>query len=281
MFHSTLFKPDNKSFYLDTKLSKMLVSHRYSDYVMIPNLPSFPGMNDEEYILKMHNMKESLGMGEATIHALLRSKKKTCPRVLFLANPDDKLDTLYKPHLLHTYADRITKENQLPFVLHIASHANSNEIITMSSDGNLPPEIFAKKLAGIFNDFLDKNKSIHIIFNACNTAYCDINEGMSYDEIITLVKESTFIGRFAEQMKMSGFNNVTVTGYRGYYSHMSSHLGSVVASDFHSCPEITLTAEKAEYTLLPDGSVKLPSSPAGLFFQVNNMTGKEYLSLSP
>jgi len=92
---------------------------------------------------------------------------------------------------------------------------------------------------------------------------------MSKNEIETTVRNETLIGKFAKEMRAAGFTNVTVTGYRGYYTNIDNHQGSVVTSHLHD-PATILPAQSAEFTISPPGPKEDVDAPGKIFLPNNN-----------
>ncbi|MCD6040010.1 MAG: hypothetical protein K0S27_1410 [Gammaproteobacteria bacterium] len=257
----------------DKKLNRKKANGRFSDYVLVPGCPRFPtvhpGVDDTiDYNKKMSiDRIDLIEMGEATISTLLNTGKKICPKVIFFSPKEDNF--LYVPHLLSSYIDKINGENQYNFTLHIAGHGDSEKIGSIDPDFRMPIDIFAEMLAVLIQD-IDSNKLIYIIFHTCNSAYSDIQPGMQLEEIKEIIRKQTLIGKFALAMKGLGVNNIIVTGYRGYYSHLKNHTGSLVTDDL-SNSNVKLDAEKAAITIFPNGNVDLPNNENALFFEVKSL----------
>ncbi len=269
-------KPYTHSLFFNRNLNKKTTNNRYSDYVMVPGCPRFPtlhpGVDDTiDYNKEMSiDHKALIQMGEATIDTLLNADKKTCPKVLFLSTGED--NTIYEPHLLSSYIKKICDEKQYPFVLHIAGHGDPEKIGSIDPDSRIEIDLFADMLVQLFQG-INPDKPIHVIFHTCNSAYADLNATMPKEMIKNIIQNDTLIGKFSKAMKENGFNNITVTGYRGYYSHLESHTGSVVTDDLSNSTKCT--AEHTAVTICPKEGVILPKNDKHLFFEVN-IAGKNY-----
>lgn len=259
------------SFFINKSLKKRQPTGRCSHYVMVPGCPRFPtlhpGVDDTIDCNKdmLLDYKDLIEMGEATIQTLLKSGEKTCERVIFFSANED--NPIYAPHLLSSYIDKILRERQYKFVLHIAGHGNPEKIGPIDPDARIIIEDFADMLTLLLQD-IDPNTPIYIVFHTCNSAYANIHSGMQPEEIRQAIRSETLIGKFARAMNENGFNNISVTGYRGYYSHLKSHMGSVVTDDFAN-PQVTLVAENTAVTIHTNGNVILPDNPKYLFFGVS------------
>lgn len=61
-------------------------------------------------------------------------------------------------------------------------------------------ELFADLMASLLED-LNKSKKIQFVFHTSNSAYVNLNENMSDEEIKYLIQEESLIGKFAKAMK--------------------------------------------------------------------------------
>lgn len=269
--------PDTKptllrTFHIDERLWKESIRPRFNEYVIVPGTPMIParhpGTDDSPHpFLDMSlDHKELITLGESTTHTLRNQGRKVCPRVIFLTTPG-AAEPGHGPHLLATYASKINAEKQYPLRLHIAAHGSPKSIGSINPDARFDPELFASLLCNVLSSAkIPQDQPITIVFHACNSAYCETDPAMSADEISRRVRQSSYIGQFAQAMKGEGFPNVTITGFRGFYSHDVRHQYSVVSSALTSIG--SLKSEKAQFTVNPDGTVVLPQK-TGLFFPVS------------
>lgn len=244
-----------------------LLSKRYTDYVMIagcrpdPNIICGRAPNQGSSIIET-----TLVEAKATISTLAEQKKhKPCPIPFYLEqNPTENASI--DPCRIAYHFPKISREKQYPFRLHIVGHGN-HAFIGPDLVNLMTINEFTDLLSQTFASF-NRKSPMHIIFHTCNSAYCDINPNMSQDSIKATLLEESLIGQFAATMLSLGFTQLTVTGYRGFYSHLHSHKASIVTSDTYNKPLITLPASSAMFTITPAQTVILPSGQ-GAYFPVD------------
>lgn len=274
--HFFASKKPLRVFHIDTSLWKIQPNKRYGHYVFVPGNPQLPAAHPGA-VNTVHatndislDHKELITLGESTINTLIKSGMRVCPRVIFLATKSDEETEdeikLYKPHKISTYMESINKETQYGFTIHIAGHGNPEKIGSINPDNRLDMELFADLMTDLLKD-VEKTKKIQFVFHTCNSAYVNLNENMSDEEIKYLIQEKSLIGKFAKAMKENEFTNITVTGYRGFYCHMASNNGSVVTSELGHGAQ-TLPVDNVAVTILPNSTVILPKSQAGKTFEV-------------
>lgn len=262
-------------FWFDKKLHRENASGRKNIFVIVPEKPTIPtrhpGVDGSENANRpiAIDHQELIHLGESTIQFLKNTKKKSavCPRVLFLMSKQE--EKIYQGHMLKNYMKTIISEKQRDLELHIAAHGDQNKIGS-SSIGTVDCELRydIDTFAEVFDMFLSlhagesfkdiQKRPINIVFHSCNSAYADITENMSQGERDHIIRTESLIGKFASKMKKFGFTQLTVSGFRGYYSHLTNKKASVVSStlDKHSHTE---DANKAKFTIHPYGKVTVPA----------------------
>lgn len=257
-------------FAINQTLFKTYAQGRYNEFVLIPGTPLFPLDSDDKGLIEL---------GESTVMYLRNQKAKINPRVLFLPNHEGiENKPGYNPHKLNTYAEIIKKEKQLSLVFHIAGHSDQNSIGKNLEGGDCySVNEFVQKLIAYFNEsnLLTKllNHPITFVFHSCNTAYVANAESYDEQQLASIILIESFIGKFATLLQNEGFSNITVKGYRGFFSVLEGKKGICVASDLSSNPEYSVAAATAEFTIhLKTGQppqVKVPLAVRARTFEVN------------
>jgi hypothetical protein len=270
---------------LDGVLSSKKAPTRLSSFVLVPGTPRFKtkhsGVDDalDLSVPMDSDHSELIELGEATIKTLSHSGLSgLCPRVLFLCSPsqgkdeiDHRLEKAYAPHRLSTYVKEIQSDKQRPLDIHIAAHGSPEKIGSITMDGRHDAEEFAWLFDQWLEEHLgkevkDKLKStgfnkqpIHFTFHSCNSAWAPTVPVMTAAMIAACILKDSFIGRFKQTMTDQGYKNITVTGFRGFYTHTTSHRGSVVFGAPGDGP--AFTADKTMFVITENNMVIIPSKP--------------------
>lgn len=231
---------------------------RYSDYVIVPDLPHLGLGNQSNKAALNEEFIEQMSFANTTIRMLKNAGHKVCPLFLLSELIDE---SIYGQHIssqlaqfsLNMCRENILNEKQYIPTFHFVGHGSPDGIGTFS----VPPETFAEKLAKTFESLglesLSK-RQIRFKFHICNGAYVPVDENMSRLNILDKVYRDSFIGRFNAQMNKLGYYDIEVIGYRGYYCGISSKgAASFVINDapFNTGKEIGYL--NAEYTITKSG----------------------------
>lgn len=147
----------------------------------------------------------------------------------------------------------IKNEKQFVPTFDVVGHGTPSGIGPLDPIGQVSPESFADH----FDKLIIENKlsnlktsRLNFIFHTCNSAFTEVNRDMSSDEILQSICENSFIGRFYQAMITKGYANLSVTGYRGYYSAMTSKSAcSARLQDSFCSPERHYDLKHGEYTI--------------------------------
>ncbi len=256
-------------FMQNQELARLPVPKRLNTFVISPGWPTMD-IDGKEYI----------ELGEATIDLLKHTGiAGLCPRVIFLDNPKDKIigvvEDAYKPHRLSTYAAQIGQEKQLPLNIHIAAHTDPDTIGSITLESRVKIDAFAEAFNAWFCTHMGEapaaalkrgriigskiERPIHFIFHTCNSAWAPTQLGMPTEIIAAHILNHSLIGKFKRQMTKLGFMNITVTGFRGFYAHGSSHKASFVSE--YPADGRSVSAEKTKFVIAADNHVLIPSTP--------------------
>lgn len=251
------------------ELARLPVPKRLNTFVLSPGWPTMD-VDGKEY----------QELGEATIDLLRHAGiAGLCPRVIFLGDPKDKIigvvEDSYKPHRLCTYAAQIAQEKQLPLSIHIAAHTDPATIGSITLDSRVEIDAFAEAFNTWFCTHIGEapaavlksgriigskiERPIHFIFHTCNSAWAPTQVGMPTEIIAAHILNHSLIGKFKRQMTKLGFANITVTGFRGFYAHGSSHKASFVSE--YPADGRSVSAEKTKFVITADNHVLIPSTP--------------------
>lgn len=231
---------------------------RYSDYVIVPDLPHLTLGNQSNKAALNEEFIEQMSFANTTIRMLKNAGNKVCPLFLLSELIDESIygeniSSQLAQFSLNTCRENILNEKQYIPTFHFVGHGSPEGIGTFS----VPPEKFAEKLAKTFESLglesLSKRQT-RFKFHICNGAYVPVDENMSRPKILDQVYRNSFIGRFNAKMNNFGYNNIEVIGYRGYYCGISSNgAASFVINDapFNTGKEIGYI--NAEYTITKSG----------------------------
>ena len=263
-------------FQLSQQLQRTNIPKRLSKFVVIPGNPisSETDLPGNAPIRVSPHYLELIQMAESTLLFLSEVSTRTgrvCPKAIF-SQKISQSERYTVPHQLKTYLNELHCEKQHTFEFHVVGHATPEEIgLSMWQRGVSNIE-FAEQIKSMLEeeelDTLDfHNRPIHFVFHTCNSAYCSIDTYMTKSNMQDVIKNESFIGHFFKQMKQFGFKNISVSGFRGYYSHALSHKSSMVtdAYDYHT---VLLPADSAKFTIFADGQVLMPSNKQGCFMPI-------------
>eukprot|EP01084_Bolivina_argentea_P120548 213701_1 len=261
--------------YQKNKKFEHQIQRRINKFVFSPGIPYPYNCNKnnrhalETYLEHIIYSIELIKGAKETVRLLGKQKKGNyCPYLLFI--PMSNYQKNYynynsnEKHMLSTYASKIIKESQHALEFHITSHGNHDppSIDTINPITELLPNEFAIKFnTMIVNANLDKilkfKKIIKFIFHICNGAYCEINDNDEIEIICDKIKNESFIGQFRAQMIKFGYNNIIITGYRGYYQTMISGSGIRVGNKLYNSTK-DVDCKQVQYTIYSNGMVDIP-----------------------
>lgn len=273
------------TFMINSDLSKKKTATRLSSFVLVAGVPRFKtkhsGVIDElDLTTPMDtDYKELIELGEATIETISKTQKREpCPRVLFFCSPsegvgegDPRLEKAYAPHLLSTYVKEINAEKQHPLEIHIAAHGNPENIGYITIEHRYNVDLFTFLLDDWFKKHLGdeittklkatgfNKKPIFFTFHSCNSAWAPTTPGMTQEMIEEHILNHSFIGQFKQKMTELGYRNITVSGFRGFYTHAASHTGSFVFGAPTDRP--AYTANKTQFFIQANNQVSIPTHP--------------------
>lgn len=255
------------------KLFKLEKKSRMYHFVMTPYAPKIQGN------LEVKDDSDSLiEMGLSTIKTLKNMNKpaSVCPTLIFPV-PADFTESTYDVNRLINYSDVIAAEMQHPIHFHIAGHGDPNSIGSLIDQLRVAPVQFAENVDKLFLSYdmqMLKLRPLVFVFHTCNSAWAPVDAEMSESNMKKCILDHSFIGVFAKEFHNLGYTQISVRGYRGFYSHTTSHKGSIVSRSSAlnrnnndgrpaSATEIDICIETGS-----PPQVKLPLAKADRFFPV-------------
>lgn len=270
----TLFKA--YPFQLNRQLQRTAIPKRLSKFVVIPGNPIHlkPDLSGATPIRISPHYLELIQMAESTLLVLSADSTRpgrVCPKAIF-SQKNSESDRYTVSHQLKTYLRELQNEKQHALEFHFVGHGTPNEIgLSMWQRGVSDIE-FAEQIKSMLEEhelveLAFPLRPMHFVFHTCNSAYCNIDASMKMKDVHAAIKNESFIGHFYAKMKHFGFKNISVSGFRGYYSHALSHKSSMVtdAYDYHT---VLLPADSAKFTIFSDEQVQMPSNRQGCFMPI-------------
>lgn len=249
------------------------VASRYNQFVLVLGIPDLPrrhsGVDDSCHPTAPISFECSdlLQRGKNTLNFIHHKENavRPCPNLLFLRKPikieeDALTKKLHENHTLDAFTKQIINETQAPIEFHIAGHSSREEA------GSFEKRFSPEDLAELFDEIVMAselkevllNKQLTFVFHTCNSAYISDLTGNIREKIL---KES-LIGRFFQKMRDLKYN-LTVTGYRGFYSTMTSGAGATVSAKIDEDQTTTYSAKSAEVVIAHKGATPIVSLPEG------------------
>lgn len=264
--------------FFNKRLKNRHIPVQIKQFVIIPTEPQVCLKNKKPCLTE--ETSELLEMAESTLDCLIKDRQpRVCPRVIFTTT-----DTKWRVHQLETYAPQMISEQTHSHIFHIVGHSDPSGVGVSDPFKRLSIESFAQSMIEIFSQpmftaFNLMSRPLTFVFHSCNSAYCDIHSNMYDSEIKNRLLKHSLIGKFYTYLKMAGFRQLQVSGFRGYYAHTTSHSGSVV---FGSDPHETILAERCQFTI-QDGQhgipeISMPGDPKYRFLPVIGVEESEALS---
>ncbi len=254
-------------------LNRGITKTRFSEFVLLPQVPSLLTVDSKKPILDFDS-DQLVNFSANTINMLKNGDKKVYPHPLipFYIEKIPSFSNELSIFSLGKCARYIANERQYQPTFHIVGHGTPTGIGILDPESQISANDFARNITDIFETYnlsLLKSKPIHFVFHTCNSAYAKIDESMSKKEILAKVQAQSYIGQFYLAMRAKDFSNITVTGFRGYYSSMSTNKSSsAVVQDSFSSPVISIHAEHGEYTISEKGCSTKCQSDKYLTFPV-------------
>lgn len=237
---------------------------RVSDFVLIPTtLNLIAHDTPKQHLTLDFDSEHMVRFGKGTIDMLRNLSKKVYPLPLLTgveyehditcSSSSKELGDSYE---FNRCVPFIKNEKQFIPTFNVVGHGTPNGIGPLDPSEQISPEAFAQKMNTLFNE----NKLSHLktsplrfVFHTCNSAYVDVTNEMSVEDIFQSIRENSFIGRFNQAMIEKGYTQLSVTGYRGYYTSMTSkHAASARLQDSFFAPLCDYDIKHGEYTVAQD-----------------------------
>ncbi len=158
----------------------------------------------------------------------------------------------------------------------IVAHGNPRHIGTAGFHDEITPEL----LSELFNAYFEmSSEEINFLqmplgfeFQTCNSAYFSIKpsheenmkealrsrDSASLQDVTKDFKKASYVGRFYDQMKEIGYENIAVVGYRGYVGERSDKKGLSVSPERNNLDKV-IGGSAVRYSIDKDGGVTFPA----------------------
>lgn len=241
--------------------STRVKASRVSDFVLIPTTLNLIAHHSPKPFLTLDfDSEHMVRFGKGTIDMLRNLSKKVYPLPLLTGveyvhdiTRSSSIKELGDGYEFIRCVPFIKNEKQFTPTFNVVGHGTPNGIGPLDPSEQISPEAFALKMDTLF----DENKLSHLktsplrfVFHTCNSAYVDVTKEMNVEEIFQSISENSFIGRFNQAMCEKGYTQLSVTGYRGYYTSVTSkHAASARLQDSFFAPLCDYDIRHGEYTL--------------------------------
>ncbi|MCS5709193.1 hypothetical protein CC99x_009775 [Candidatus Berkiella cookevillensis] len=239
--------------YFDTR--KRIHKGRFSDFVLLP----LPLMLLEQEISELDSeVTDIYQFSKSTIGMLKNTKsKKVYPFPIIPIKNSLKEVQPIETCTLAACATAILNEKQFIPTFNIVGHGTPSGVGFSDVDTQLNPAAYAGQIQELFEWHklsALKHRPLNFVFHTCNSAYAKVSSTMERADILRAVSDNSFIGIFYKAMQEFGYENLTVTGYRGYYCSLTARGASrpIVQDSFHT-PSTTLNALKGQYVISKAG----------------------------
>lgn len=237
---------------------------RINHFVLIPVPLTMIAHPDSKHSLTLdYDSEQLVAFSKTTIDMIRNCHEKVYPAPLLLGTEykgTPAAISAAKP-LADVYNFKqcchyIRNEKQLKPTFNVVGHGTPLGIGPLDPTAQVSPEAFAE----LFDNLICENKltnlktsALNIVFHTCNSAYVEVSGTMSSNEILESIYQTSFIGRFYQAMIAKGYSKLSVTGYRGYYSAMTSKSASSARLQDSFClPEHSYDLKHGEYTIKSD-----------------------------
>jgi hypothetical protein len=224
---------------------------RFNHFVIIPvKLTTIAHQNRLSTL--DYDSNELINFSANTILLLQNSNKKTLPVPLLTDNAQELNQDHLQEFSFVKCVSLIQNEVQFEPCFDVVGHGTPEGIGTLDPVGQIFPELFAQKMDLLFTMHGLKPKLLNFPFqfhfHTCNSAYAEVNDTMTKPQILSVVLQSSYIGRFYAEMAKFGYSRLSVVGYRGYYSTMnSSHSASARVQNSFTNPSFECAAPNSQY----------------------------------
>lgn len=244
--------------------STRIKTSRVSEFILIPTTLKLIAHSTPKPSLTLdYDSEHMVRFGKGTIDMLRNRSKKVYPLPLITGveyqhdiTPSSNVKELGDCYDFNRCAQYIRAEKQFTPTFNVVGHGTPNGIGPLDPRDQISPEDFAQKMDTLFIE----NKLSHLktsplsfVFHTCNSAYVDVTAEMTEGEILERISENSFIGRFNQAMREKGYTQLSVTGYRGYYTSLTSkHAASARLQDSFFAPLRDYDIRHGEYTIFND-----------------------------
>lgn len=254
--------------YFNTR--KHIHKARFSDFVLLP----LPLMLLEQETSELDSeVEEIYQFSKSTIRMLENNKsKKVYPFPIIPIKNSLKNAKTIETCTLAACATTILNEKQFIPTFNIVGHGTPSGVGFLDLETQLDPVAYAQQIKELFESYnlsALKHRPLNFVFHTCNSAYAKVLSTMERADILRAVSNNSFIGIFYKTMQEFGYENLTVTGYRGYYCSPTAGGASTptVQDSFHT-PSTTLNALQGQYVISKAGCKTSASSIDRLCFPV-------------
>jgi hypothetical protein len=254
--------------------NRRIIKNRFSDFVILSHIPilfsnqnkklASPSSPSSSQLQNQYTLDcdsdQLLDMSYNTIKMLENNRsKKVYPYPIIpttIESVDPSLTQIFQQSSMGQCSQSILTEKQYTITFNFVGHGTPEGIGFLDPEHQYSPINFARLMDELFKTHgLAQIASRHLAFefHTCNSAYANVNSSLTREDILDKVRKESFIGIFYDEMKNLGYEDISVTGYRGFYCTIdTSNSDKAVVQDSFTFPTFWLDAEKARYTIYKD-----------------------------
>ncbi len=237
--------------YFKRSATRKPIKSRFNHFVLIPVKLALLS-HDQQVATLDFDSDQIVDFSANTLKMLNNANCKVFPTPLITDDPKESHETALKDLDFAQIIKLIENEKQFSPCFDVVGHGSPYGIGPLDPIQQISARQFAIKMDTLFEQHKLKAKlldtAFHFRFHTCNSAYVDVKDTMSREEILKKVFETSYIGCFYDEMVKLGYSKISASGYRGYYCTINTNnAAAAYVQDAFFDQSLQCPATKSEY----------------------------------